>query len=130
MSADLKALIERLEAAEGPSRELDGLIFRAINPDVPEDDWTTFHDDVWCMRDPEDAIAFIVPSEFTASIDASIPGESIRRVERHRYPNGATVWRATHDGLGMALGFMAEAATEPLARRIAALRAKLTETDK
>lgn len=70
--SDLTSLISRLEAAEGPSRELDGMIFRAINPDVPDEDWRDFQDDVWCMRDPEDAIAFIVPPKFTESMDAAM----------------------------------------------------------
>lgn len=64
-------LIHRLESATEGSRELDGLIYRAINPQIPEEDW---HESggVWYSRDPIDRIAFDVPPDYTTSIDAAL----------------------------------------------------------
>jgi len=64
------------------------------------------------------------------SIDAAIPGESIRKVERRRFDNGTVYWVAVQDADGDGCGFEGHGATEALARRIACLkaRAKLMES--
>ena len=76
----IEELIEKLEKAEGPSRELDGLIFKATQ-EQPGDVWEeiTSHDivsgdlvDVWHRRDPLDTVAFEVPPRFTSSVDAAL----------------------------------------------------------
>jgi len=65
---ELLRLAELCKAATGPDRELDGLIFRALNPDGD------FHqiDGVWHMRDIEDHGAFEAPPHFTSSRDAAM----------------------------------------------------------
>jgi hypothetical protein len=66
--AQLTQLAERVMALTGPDREVDGLIFKALNPDR---DWFKFSD-CWCARCPDDAAAFDTPEHFTASLDAAM----------------------------------------------------------
>jgi hypothetical protein len=66
--AQLTQLAERVIALSGPDREVDGLIFKALNPDR---DWFKFSD-CWCARCPDDAAAFDTPEHFTASLDAAM----------------------------------------------------------
>lgn len=71
-------LIARLAAATEPSRELDGLIFRAVNTGTPDADWCAFdlEDEsdaiIWYRRDANDTIAWEAPPNYTASIDAAL----------------------------------------------------------
>lgn len=68
---ELLALAERCEKATGPDRELDGLIFKALEQ-REKDMWTTFGDDnVWHRRDPQDHAAFDPPLSYTKSIEAA-----------------------------------------------------------
>lgn len=69
-------LIARLEKATGPDRELDGLIFRAID-EQPGDRWQQFAvgeggADVWYRECRDEKGAYISPSFYTASIDAAL----------------------------------------------------------
>ena len=61
-------LSARIEAAVGPNRELDGLIFKAIFPDR---DWVQF-DDCWGARCEDDGCVFDMPFHYTASVDAAL----------------------------------------------------------
>lgn len=66
----LLALAARVEGAEGPSRELDGGIWRAVNGYQAVDG---FHcDGVWHRLNPKDAAAFDLPPAYTASLDAAL----------------------------------------------------------
>lgn len=88
---DLAALIERLEKATGPDRELDALIFRAIGAPLPKEfcgrpvtlEWD---DAEQCFVVPiDDMRVRYTPPNYTASLDAAmtlVPGGWI--VEIHR----------------------------------------------
>lgn len=119
---DLHALIEKLEQATGPSRELNREIGSALGY-VAFDICTDLLGNPF--GSPEDAFP-----NFTGSIDAALPGESIRKVERIRSNGGKAVWMAVQDGVGIQCGFEGYGSSEPLARRIAALRARLSTEDK
>lgn len=67
----MQELIERLEKATGPDRELDGLIFKVL-AGKPGDEWYLFDDGVWCRRCREDSTAFDTPRVYTGSIDAAL----------------------------------------------------------
>jgi hypothetical protein len=69
-------LIERLEKATGPSRALDGEIFRLIDK-RSGDRWELFDVDVdrigvWYRECREEKGAYISPAFYTASIDAAL----------------------------------------------------------
>ena len=100
---DLTALIERLEAAEEGSRELDGEIAVMLKPG--------FY--------PSSDIAEKGAAPYTTSLDTKLPWENIRHVGHdHESRN----WMAAHVGPKNTIWGIGK--TEPLARRIAALRAK------
>lgn len=145
MTADLTSLIEKLEAAEWPSRELDGLIHTAVTgKDVIYDGGERPHSAVivgtqtWTARDgsEQSTVEGYAPT-YTASIDQALTLASECGVEMQRRSNydqdgvlcTAYVWpiltdhrdierdRLRGDGANLALAICA-----------AALRAKLTET--
>lgn len=70
---DFSAIALRCAQATGPDRELDGLIFKAIE-ERPGDVWTRdlVDDAVWMRQDPEDRVAYDTPRQYTASIDAAL----------------------------------------------------------
>ena len=105
--SEILGLIERLEKATGPSRELDLEIARLQGVTV--------------MRRNDDDTANIEHTywNYTASLDAALPGESIRSMMM--LADGRFEAQAL-DASGNY--HVAEAATEALARRIAALRAR------
>lgn len=112
-----KALLEKLEAATGPSRELDILIALELG-------WC-WVDDIADYRDPQD-FERPIPA-YTESLDAAIPGEDIVVVAAPGYFASSgfgheMLWSAIHRG-----GSTAQAATEPLVRRGAALKARQTQ---
>jgi hypothetical protein len=73
MPASLTSLIERIEAATEGSRELDGLIWKAIC-EKPGDVWANdvIDGDVWLRRDPIDHVAWEGPPAYSTSIDAAL----------------------------------------------------------
>lgn len=123
-------LIRRLEAATGPDRELDAEI--ACSFDVRPD---------WARNDKRKMIAWeshpacgvwyvslsrhgpsVEYLRYTGSIDAALPGEDI--VTMYKIPNGFIAEHCEVNPDGTFKCYSAEAKTEPLARRIAALRAR------
>lgn len=114
---DLQALISKLEQVEEGGRELDLQIERMIVGSVPLH-WRVGSGGV--ILSGFDDVSESVP-RYTTSIDAKLPGENIHGTQR--LPGG---WRAYHcdeDG-NSAYAF---AKTEPLARRLAALKAMADE---
>jgi hypothetical protein len=108
----MDSLIDRIEAATGADREIDGLIFKAVFPDR---DWVEF-DDCWAARCPDDSIAFDMPPYYSASIDAAMG----------LMPEGCINLNIAEDGITTALvdGTQAIATTPALALCAAALRAR------
>ncbi|WP_421591151.1 hypothetical protein [Shinella sp. M27] len=74
---DLSALIEKLEKAEGPDRELDEAIWLAVIPGASRKNLLADHPDekpLWEYHDVERNLCFrggIIPS-YTSSIDAAV----------------------------------------------------------
>ena len=106
---NLTALIEELEDARNGSRILDGKIEELVNPNSkPSIDrgWFIYSDNSALYRCPD----------YTTILDAKLPGEDIEHVERRSDGSWLAIdARASHqDVVGR---------TEPLARRIAALKA-------
>ena len=65
-------LLQRIEAANGPDRVLDGDVWHALTA-KPGDVWVNdFADGVYHLQDPRDTIAYEAPPDLTASIDAAI----------------------------------------------------------
>lgn len=64
---DYAELIERLEKATGPDRELDAIIMRAIYPELGD---TMVTDTGWCVGGDHDAPSKSRP--YTASVDAAL----------------------------------------------------------
>lgn len=113
-------LIRRLEAATGPDRSLDAQIAIDIGYRVPNQDKL----EPWMI----DAHLLEHVPRYTGSIDAALPGEDI--VTMYKIPNG---FRAEHCEVnpdGTFKCYSADAKTEPLARRIAALRARAADNKK
>lgn len=113
-------LIQRLQEAEGPDRELDDLIQLATGDDLEPH----FEDEFGPMSEDSESIIQVHESKhYTSSLDAKIPGENITRTEflgdQHGWsPN----WRASHKQKKfMGRTYQAEAKTEAIARRLAAL---------
>ncbi len=130
--ATLLALAHRVEAASGPDRELDCAIALAAGFQLKTVDGTRY----WRRGDFSwTAESWDCPSCFTGSIDAALPNEGSGYWEisgPRRYLNIPTpvpdYWRASfcwHDRL--ASHVVGWGATEPLARRAAALRALAQE---
>lgn len=142
----LVALIERVEKAEGPSRELDAAITRCVHPDwrVDRDKfWSEGNHDAWCIRRDGrlDMPCDEALPRFTASIDAALTlvpeivapstpaGRWPATVDIRRHDDG-TGWASVqeHDavceGAEDELYVEASAATPALALCAAALRAR------
>lgn len=120
--AALLALAGELERAEGGSRELDArMLLAVVDPLESHPGWQREITD--CLArgvDPDPwKWAHRAAPHFSLMLDAALPGKEI--VGTSRWPSGT--WQADHAGR-MAIGM---AATEPLARRAAALRAMLHE---
>lgn len=133
---DLKDLIERLEAAEEGSRELDCLIHAAVvNPDIMTDPgdyqgerpvrYTPLSEIAsgW-GQEWRDLADLAQAPHYTTSLDAALPGENI--VWLICLSDGRRTWEAGHEdpentdpdhGITYAT-----ARTEPLARRLAYLK--------
>lgn len=112
-------LISALESAPSGSTELDRMVAFQLGLPLGESDQMIklllFEGYSW------DVISELVKSEnpaFTTSLDARIPGENIV-LAMHSEKRGQ--WAAIHRSKG-GTDFLAWAATEPLARRAAALR--------
>lgn len=106
MTPSLPALIERLESAKEGSRELDALIGYAAGLKR------------WQIED--DKSAFCAP--FSTSLDAALPDEEIEIVSRQRQKIGDPPKWCAVDSKGKEAGY---GYSEALARRIAALKARL-----
>ena len=139
----LASLIAKLEAAPEGSRELDEQIalatrtwtvwlskHRRWNFDSPNDRHFSWPQSSIPLHDTDTGRKIILSEmpwpgwadeadlpEWSTSLDAALPGENI--VEVYHLRSGA--WMAVHQA---EVSFEATAATEPLARRIAALKAR------
>lgn len=75
MSMDVehaKELLECVHDASGPSRHLDGWLWKAVT-EKPGQVWSDqFADGVWCLQDAEDTIAYETPPHITSSLDAAV----------------------------------------------------------
>lgn len=126
MSETIEKLIERLERATGPDRELDCLIGVASGrygrtQNIPYDYFRIESETQHIY--PRYGGDRLVP-RFTSSIDAKLQGEDIVAVaEQKPHPDkpNETKWMALQRGAKIA----AYGRTEALARRIAGLRARL-----
>lgn len=143
---DLQSLIERVEKATGPDREVDARLcatLRAFSesehyklvvtrPPSSFSDWM-----VDCVLAPSGKVRSIVPPEYTASIDAALslvsralPGWGIEVSMSDRQMWRAQVWRwfsETNDERGQWLPCYSR--TPALAIILALLRAKAAETE-
>jgi hypothetical protein len=125
---DFEELAEMAEAADGGSRRLDGLIFRALEQ-REGDVWVEFgDDDVWHRQDPDDRVAYDTPPRYTGSIDvaAKAAPEGWRATVRQR----STIWRAELSVPDAGKRVDASGTTEAGARIAAALRAVAMERGK
>lgn len=117
----MQDLIERLERATGPSRELDALVWDAVIQDGRP--LVEFTDGSWGKRDPFDGCAFDTAAAYTESIDAALT----------LVPGGSQYWSLSHqDDWATNQQFRAavsghkpiRGATPAIALCIAALRAR------
>jgi hypothetical protein len=131
----LAGLLARLESATEGSRELDGLIWRTIEP---EGQWWEFGDG-WARRDPDDG-AYVTSAPYTTSLDAALT-----LLPRGYAINNMMIWpgcpstvtvvetREDHDGRFIHHGgdrfWQAGAATAPIAICIVCLRAREPSDD-
>jgi hypothetical protein len=125
-SPGITAIITRLEEAAEGSRELDGLIFRATHECADPDHWWDFSEGVWCHRDHEDTIAFDTPPSFTTSLDAALPWENITFVMYYS-TSVPPHWTAYHSHPDESETAGSHPTSEAIARRLAALKARLAE---
>lgn len=116
----LNEIADAVERLEGPDRWTDGRIAMALEPDA---DWREFAD-TWGKCDPEDHGAFIMPPQYTASLDAAMmlvpEGMS---VHLSRCPGAGAAEIYSHAKRGVSTGTVA-AATPVLALVAASLRAR------
>ena len=74
--ATLIALAQRVEEAEGPDRNLDFVIFRALHLEYAGPEWREFGGGLWHVQDSSDARCLPpperTPSRWTASLDAAL----------------------------------------------------------
>lgn len=74
--ATLLALAERCETAEGPDRELEYAIFRALHPKYAGPEWKPYAGGLRHVGDSSDARSLppphLTPSRFTASLDTAV----------------------------------------------------------
>lgn len=117
-------LIEKVEAATVGSRELDAEIWWWVDHKAAQGAHTSgvaFSNREWTedeKRRKGDAKVKQLAPHYTTSLDAALPGENIVTVNR-QFRDGREVWQAVQAGQHVAY-----APTEPLARRIAALKAR------
>lgn len=139
MTADLSALIARLEAAKEGSRELDGAIHRATSPDdlLMTDSGSVGRNPRPARRQPLRECDFVSDRDLadlmgspsvTTSLDAA------HALAERVFPDGRWMVERTHQGTGWAMfqpgefakiRAMVDAATPALALCAATLRAKL-----
>lgn len=113
----LTALIAELEAVEEGSRELDADLAEASGNTVK---WEQHGDGSQTPIMWEGARWIIVPHH-SSSLDAKLPGENITHIACQQLEG---FWQATHEGPGgLEDAHIGLAKTEPLARRLAALKA-------
>lgn len=125
----MKELIEKLEKATGPDRELDEAIVRTLCPNAIID--------FYCAGDDEKIVFHAEPlvenrgevPHYTSSIDAALPGENIRSVSwEDAYDLDGDVsgkhWVACHVCWNGDVYCGSHPTSEAIARRIAALRAR------
>ena len=67
----LRELIERCEAATGPDRELDGLVWQAFHVCQDADHWHSFSDTLG-HKDHNDTVAYELPPRLTGSTDSAL----------------------------------------------------------
>lgn len=139
--ADLQALIERVEKATGPDRELDADIYEALGYEVKrrservEEGWRVRRTVDWRYLDGSRWLAM---DYLTASVDADLAllervlpgwraeirwGDWPQHIERH----DATLWNNDTSKRESVFGVSANAATLPLAIIAATLRAMQTQ---
>ena len=112
-----ESLIERLVAATEGGRELDLAIHRFVVASKSAPGLEQFKS---AFPNPDEL------SHFSTSIDAAIPGENIEAVALHDVVEGeplGTVWEAWHVDPETRKRTMGAGYTEPIARRVAALKA-------
>ena len=118
---DLPSLIERLEKAEGPDRELDQEIAKACGWQyVPASPFTR---DGWISPDYQD---YDEAPYYTASLDAHLPGDESAWWQIHGPSVEFGIWNVRRV-IGKSPDILIVEAighTEPIARRIAALKAR------
>lgn len=115
-------------AEQGPSRELDARIWCA--KEGVEFKSCSHHSVIFAHSSGHcsDALLQYVP-QYSRSLDAALTCEDIISViKASMYPNPGHFWHAKHEG-DDGRRTHAEAKTEPLARRLAALKAMVEETD-
>lgn len=75
MTADMSALIQRIEQAEGPCRELDFAIFRTLHPEYAGPEWQPYASGLRHINDGSDARCLpppeATPEYYTSSLDAA-----------------------------------------------------------
>ena len=73
--AELLALAERVEKAEGPDRELDYAILRVLKPEYAGSEWQPYADGLRHVNDSSDARTLpareTCPQQWTSSLDAA-----------------------------------------------------------
>lgn len=119
----MKDLIERLEKAHGPDRELDYTIAEWLNPWLVECDYRRLDgDNGWQTETPlvKGANNVAPASAYTASLDAALPDERIVEMV-HTIDNTWIAW--AHVRKGETVQGRSNA-NEAIARRIAALKAR------
>ena len=120
-------LIERLESAETGSRELDARIYERLGYRVRRRGQSMRHGHrywrSWVWLNSDNPRRWEAMSDYTTSIDASLPDENI--VQTRLTLSGK--WEAVHARNGVTC--TGTATTEALARRIAALKAREQTND-
>ncbi len=128
-TTDRAGLVRELEGVEEGSREMDGKIHEALGK-CPhwETEYFAVQDDTGfqcksCKESYVHTLGRDVP-HYSASLDAKLPWENIVYVRQC----GKSLWYAVHEEYKPThRKIEGRAKTEPLARRIAALRAKPEE---
>lgn len=133
---DMTELAERIEALDGPCREVDAEIFKAIGAPLPK---AAFGMDIELRPDPNSASGFIVPvgemqvryecPAYTASLDAAMTLVPEPRIKGEHVSIGVWTGPGVHAPHVRASAWVSGservlAATPALALCAAALRAK------
>tara|TARA_Y100001933_G_scaffold90783_1_gene91760 strand:- start:1586 stop:1996 length:411 start_codon:yes stop_codon:yes gene_type:complete len=129
---DTTKLAERIEALEGPCREMDREIFKAVGAPLPK---AAFGMDIELQPDPNSASGFVMPvgelqvryecPHYTTSLDAAMTlvPEGWGWFKLRTSTGQVWVEVEREDGTGM-IAFSVHAATPALALCAAALRAQ------